>query len=425
MPIQLFSNLNTLLDHLPADDGETLRVVLTEPDGEMAEDLALDDPGLLIVDVTGPKLQRVNFDLVRFAVIDLTPKTLLGSGGRRLMDVLGHLALEELTLAFVGPATAVTGGILEDGITAGLNLLPRTAVLADVQSVADLRGLLTALSQAGRRILALDGAVMNYILGGEDGPWDDLFDLVICSARKPGFFLPKGKGERVPADTVPHLPNRRGHCFTGGDAFYLESKLGAIGDAILYFGDHTYGDILRSKKSVGWRTAMIVPEVEEEILAAEPLRGTLADLEEIEDSLEDLGLERDHLLSVPDHDPVVVQELQDRIGRAVAKAPNPNETLMMMNPLAGDTVDELPSRVYAHAGLTLYVLDTITLAQTRIGDFTNLPANQTMLDLAVDRDDRMIGITRDKIFEVDEHTAAATLLATFGTASNFLSLIHI
>lgn len=88
----------------------------------------------------------------------------------------------------------------------------------------------------------------------------------------------------------------------------------------------------------------------------------------------------------------------------------------------GDTVDELPSRVYAHAGLTLYVLDTTTLAQTRIGDFTNLPANQTMLDLAVDRDDRMIGITRDKIFEVDEHTAAATLLATFGTASNFSSL---
>lgn len=168
MPIQLFSNLNTLLDHLPADDGEHLRVVLTGPDGEMAEDLAIEDPGLLMVDITGPKLQRVNFDLVRFAVIDLAPKTLLASGGRRLMDVLGHLALEDLTLAFVGPATAVTGGILEDGVTAGLNLLPRTAVLADVQAVADLRGLLTALSHAGRRILALDGAVAaTYTRPGE------------------------------------------------------------------------------------------------------------------------------------------------------------------------------------------------------------------------------------------------------------------
>ena len=90
----------------------------------------------------------------------------------------------------------------------------------------------------------------------------------------------------------------------------------------------------------------------------------------------------------------------------------------------GDTVDELPSRVYAHAGLTLYVLDTITLAQTRIGDFTNLPANQTMLDLAVDRDDRMIGITRDKIFEVDEHTAAATLLATLLIAANATGAVY-
>ncbi len=168
MPIQLFSNLNTLLDHLPADDGEHLRVVLTGPDGELAEDLALDDPGLLIVDVTGPKLQRVNFDLVRFAVVDLAPETLLSSAGRRLMDVLGHLALEELTLAFVGPATAVTGGLLQDGVTAGLNLLPRTAVLADVQTVADLRGLLAALSDSGRRMLALDGSVTaTYTRPGE------------------------------------------------------------------------------------------------------------------------------------------------------------------------------------------------------------------------------------------------------------------
>lgn len=87
----------------------------------------------------------------------------------------------------------------------------------------------------------------------------------------------------------------------------------------------------------------------------------------------------------------------------------------------GDTSDELPSRVYAHSGLTLYVLDTTTLAQTRIGDFTNL-GTQQMLDIAIDRDDRMIGITRDKIFQVDVATAAATQLATFGAASGFSSL---
>ena len=40
---------------------------------------------------------------------------------------------------------------------------------------------------------------------------------------------------------------------------------GSTATSVLYWGDHTYGDILRSKKSVGWRTAMIIPELEEEI----------------------------------------------------------------------------------------------------------------------------------------------------------------
>ena len=87
----------------------------------------------------------------------------------------------------------------------------------------------------------------------------------------------------------------------------------------------------------------------------------------------------------------------------------------------GDTNDELPSRVYAHAGKTLYVIDTTTLTPTRIGDFTNLGA-QSMLDIAVDRDERMIGVTRDKIFQIDVATAAATFLADFGAVRGFSSL---
>lgn len=87
----------------------------------------------------------------------------------------------------------------------------------------------------------------------------------------------------------------------------------------------------------------------------------------------------------------------------------------------GDADEELPSEVYAHAGKTLYVIDTQTLTPTRIGDFTNL-ATQSMLDLAVDRDGRMIGITRDKIFQVDSATAACTFLADFGAVRGFTSL---
>jgi hypothetical protein len=37
------------------------------------------------------------------------------------------------------------------------------------------------------------------------------------------------------------------------------------GSEVLYVGDHIYGDILRSKKSLGWRTMLVVPELENEL----------------------------------------------------------------------------------------------------------------------------------------------------------------
>lgn len=137
-------------------------------------------------------------------------------------------------------------------------------------------------------------AVMQHLVGGQPGAWEDLFDLVICFARKPGFFVAQGPGKTVPAGEHRLMPNRRGLCFVGGDAFFLERKLGCRGDGILYWGDHTYGDILRSKKSVGWRTAMIVPEVEEEIEALQPLAAPRRELAEIEERLEELVLMQDH-----------------------------------------------------------------------------------------------------------------------------------
>lgn len=30
-------------------------------------------------------------------------------------------------------------------------------------------------------------------------------------------------------------------------------------------GDHIYGDVLRSKKALGWRTLLVIPELESEL----------------------------------------------------------------------------------------------------------------------------------------------------------------
>ncbi|MCP4145965.1 MAG: HAD-IG family 5'-nucleotidase [bacterium] len=150
-------------------------------------------------------------------------------------------------------------------------------------------------------------AVMDFILSSKAKNWEEYFDLVICSAQKPGFFLQSGKGTKISGSKC--------NCFSGGDAFFLESKIGSLGDQILYFGDHTYGDILRSKKSAGWRTAMIVPEVETEVLDAEPVSRSIRALEETQAMIEELSLEKDHLLEIGEDTVEIQQQIESSLSR--------------------------------------------------------------------------------------------------------------
>jgi len=34
---------------------------------------------------------------------------------------------------------------------------------------------------------------------------------------------------------------------------------------VLYVGDHIFADVLRSKKAIGWRTLLVVPELDAEL----------------------------------------------------------------------------------------------------------------------------------------------------------------
>jgi hypothetical protein len=40
------------------------------------------------------------------------------------------------------------------------------------------------------------------------------------------------------------------------------------GEKVLYVGDHMFADIVRSKRTLGWRTVLIIPELEEELEVA-------------------------------------------------------------------------------------------------------------------------------------------------------------
>ncbi len=265
----------------------------------------------------------------------------IGSGRYRVFDTLFDLPEGSLYAAILDLANQGTLKLgrsrraLFDDIRATVDTLHadgslKTRIVADLDRYflrdPDLVPTLRRHRDAGTKLFLLTNsevdytaAVMNHLVGGPRGSWEDFFDLVVCFARKPGFFVARGPGKAVPAGENPLIPNRHGTCFSGGDAFFLERKLGCRGDGILYWGDHTYGDILRSKKSVGWRTAMIVPEVEEEIEALTPLAARRRELAEVEELLEELVLEQDRMAAAGDGRGAPREELDRRVSEALGQ----------------------------------------------------------------------------------------------------------
>ena len=61
------------------------------------------------------------------------------------------------------------------------------------------------------------------------------------------------------------------------------------GDDIMYVGDHLYSDVLRSKRTLGWRSMFIMPELEDElrVFAANlPLKNKISKLRELREELD-------------------------------------------------------------------------------------------------------------------------------------------
>jgi len=273
----------------------------------------------------------------------------IGSNRYRVFDTLFDLPEGSLYTALVdlhdneGVDLGVSFRTLYDDIRGAVDTLHadgslKARITADLGRYfitdPDLVPTLKKFRESGKRLFLLTnseaeytGAVMDHLVGGRRGSWEELFDLVICSAGKPSYFVSGGSGEPVTPDLDPRIPNRAGHCFMGGDSFFLEQKLGCRGDSLLYFGDHTYGDILRSKKSVGWRTAMIVPEVEAEVEALRPLRGRWQELAAVEDRLEDLIVEQDHLLAIGGDTAARIAELEQEVADSLGRRARLQRTL--------------------------------------------------------------------------------------------------
>jgi FMN phosphatase YigB (HAD superfamily) len=159
----------------------------------------------------------------------------------------------------------------------------------------EMRTVLEEFRRGGKKLFLLTNSDWTYadtllrhlLERGRGAPshWTEIFDLVVVEARKPSFFATNAAAE--PVAEAASLPTAM-RVVRGANGAYLERALGAGGEEILYFGDHTYGDILLSKKALGWRTAMLVPELDREI------RVTQDHAKEF-DRLSRLSAERHHL----------------------------------------------------------------------------------------------------------------------------------
>lgn len=172
-------------------------------------------------------------------------------------------------------ASTMDAAHLEGKLKAEIIADPERFVVLD----PDLPQTLIDLKQAGKKLfLATNSewhytqAMMGYTFDRllAHGSWRDLFTLVVVQARKPTFFDGAAPFEEVIDEhgTVRPVDSTlaSGGVYRGGNAEGVREHLNLPGEAILYVGDHVYADVHVSSQIRRWRTALVLRELEDEVL---------------------------------------------------------------------------------------------------------------------------------------------------------------
>ncbi len=162
------------------------------------------------------------------------------------------------------------------------------------------------LRSSGKRLFLLTNSawdytsdLMSYLLDGARGgypSWRNYFDIIVVSAAKPEFFTEEHPFIELDAEGLPLTktsdgPFQRGRIYSGGNLKTFQQRAKASGDRVLFVGDHIYGDMLRSRKSSNWRTAMILQELEHEVTVYDHQKPELKDLDRLDAELVHLDSE--------------------------------------------------------------------------------------------------------------------------------------
>lgn len=173
----------------------------------------------------------------------------------------------------------------------------KAEIIADPERFVDVDpdapAALVDQKQAGKRLMLISNSEWAYareIMAFAYDPllprgvtWRDLFELVIVGARKPDFFSVALPLLRIVDDERGLLaPEPQGFpgpgLYQGGDADAVERYLDLSGSEILYVGDHIWADVHASKRTLRWRTALILRELEGELEAIAGFRDSEREL---------------------------------------------------------------------------------------------------------------------------------------------------
>ena len=166
------------------------------------------------------------------------------------------------------------------------NGLLKGPIMADpakyIHKAPQLRPLLERVRKSGMKAFVLTNSdylysnvVMNYLLPADEGhgDWKQCFDYIIVAACKPAFFKDGSQLREVDLETgnlqIGKQPEQleRGRVYNGGSIKLFQELTGAIGNQVLYVGDHIFSDVVVSKQRHFWRTLLVVRELEHEISA--------------------------------------------------------------------------------------------------------------------------------------------------------------
>lgn len=164
--------------------------------------------------------------------------------------------------------------------------------------------LLDRMRQSGKKLFlatnsgfAYTEKVMNFLFdvpSAQGRNWKDYFDVSIVDSRKPTFFeegtlLRQVDTESGTLKLGKHMGTlSRGQVYSGGCYSDVTELIGCYGKEIMYIGDHIFGDILKSKKALGWRTFLVVPELADEIHVWEDKSDSIKILADLDDKIGEL-----------------------------------------------------------------------------------------------------------------------------------------